>query len=152
MKNIETVANAVLLMDKQLREELFIKDGKVQMKKLWENTYIKKQLDKRNSGGAFTVSDHIRGMVYSMLTSGAAWNRLEPYIDIDTGRIPVVDEIFCQYDVNALLNADPAALVNKVKEHRLGTQYINNQINALVSVNIGNLLSLEKEYGSVDNF
>lgn len=152
MKNIETVANAVLLMDKQLREELFIKDGKVQMKKLWENTYIKKQLDKRNSGGAFTVSDHIRGMVYSMLTSGAAWNRLEPYIDIDTGRIPVVDEIFCQYDVNALLNADPAALVNKVKEHRLGTQYIKKQINALVSVNIGNLLSLEKEYGSVDNF
>ncbi len=152
MKNIETVANAVLLMDKQLREELFIKDGKVQMKKLWENTYIKKQLDKRNSGGAFTVSDHIRGMVYSMLTSGAAWNRLEPYIDIDTGRIPVVDEIFCQYDVNALLNADPAALVNKVKEHRLGTQYLKNQINALVSVNIGNLLSLEKEYGSVDNF
>ena len=152
MKNIETVANAVLLMDKQLREELFIKDGKVQTKKLWENTYTKKQLDKRNSGGAFTVSDHIRGMVYSMLTSGAAWNRLEPYIDIDTGRIPVVDEIFCQYDVNALLNADPAALVNKVKEHRLGTQYIKNQINALVSVNIGNLLSLEKEYGSVDNF
>ena len=152
MKNTETVANAVLLMDKQLREELFIKDGKDQMKKLWENTYIKKQLDKRNSGGAFTVSDHIRGMVYSMLTSGAAWNRLEPYIDIDTGRISVVDEIFCQYDVNALLNADPAALVNKVKEHRLGTQYIKNQINALVSVNIGNLLSLEKEYGSVDNF
>lgn len=152
MKNIETVANAVLLMDKQLREELFIKDGKVQTKKLWENTYIKKQLDKRNSGGAFTVSDHIRGMVYSMLTSGAAWNRLEPYIDIDTGRIPVVDEIFCQYDVNALLNADPAALVNKVKERRLGTQYIKKQINALVSVNIGNSLSLEKEYGSVDNF
>lgn len=152
MKNIETVANAVFLMDKQLREELFIKDGKVQMKKLWENTYIKKQLDKRNSGGAFTVSDHIRGMVYSMLTSGAAWNRLEPYIDINTGRIPVVDEIFCQYDVNALLNADPAALVNKVKERRLGTQYIKKQINALVSVNIGNLLSLEKEYGSVDNF
>ena len=36
MKNIDKVANAVLLMDKQLREELLIKDGTVQAKKLWE--------------------------------------------------------------------------------------------------------------------
>lgn len=152
MKNTETVANAVLLMDKQLLEELFIKDGKVQTKKLWENTYIKKQLDKRNSGGAFTVSDHIRGMVYSMLTSGAAWNRLEPHIDTATGQIPVIDEIFCQYDVTALLSADPAVLVGQVKEHRLGTQYLTNQINALIGVNIGKLLAIKKEYGSVDHF
>ncbi len=152
MKDMETVANAVLLMDKQLRGELFIRDGKIQTKKLWENTYIKKQLDKRRDGGAFTVSDHIRGMVYSMLTSGAAWNRLEPHIDTATGQIPVIDEIFCQYDVTALLSADPAVLVGQVKEHRLGTQYLTNQINALVGVNIGKLLAIEKEYGSVDNF
>lgn len=150
--NITQMAEAVRRMDEHLRTELFIKDGKVQAKKLWEHTFIKHQIDKRNQGGVFTVSDHIRAMVYSMLTSGASWNRVEPNTDIDTGRIPLIDEIFCQYDVNALLNADPAALVNKVKEHRLGTQYIKNQINALVSVNIGNLLSLEKEYGSVDNF
>ena len=46
MKNIDKVANSVLLMDKQLLEELMIKDGTVQAKKLWENTYIKKQIDK----------------------------------------------------------------------------------------------------------
>lgn len=152
MKDMETVANAVLLMDKQLRGELFIRDGKIQTKKLWENTYIKKQLDKRRDGGAFTVSDHIRGMVYSMLTSGAAWNRLEPHIDTATGQIPIIDDIFYQYDVTALLSADPAVLVGQVKEHRLGTQYLTNQINALVGVNIGKLLAIEKEYGSVDNF
>ena len=152
MKDMETVANAVLLMDKQLREELFIRDGKIQTKKLWENTYIKKQLDKRRDGGDFTVSDHIRGMVYSMLTSGAAWNRLEPHIDTATGQIPVIDDIFYQYDVNALLNAAPAVLVGRVKEHRLGTQYLTNQISALIGVNIGKLLAIEKEYGSVDHF
>ena len=152
MKYMETVANAVLLMDKQLREELFIRDGKIQTKKLWENTYIKKQLDKRKGGGAFPVGDHIRGMVYSMLTSGAAWNRLEPHIDTATGQIPVIDDIFYQYDVNALLSVDPAVLVGRVKEHRLGTQYLTNQINALIGVNIGKLLAIEKEYGSVDNF
>lgn len=152
MKDIETVANAVLLMDKQLRGELFIRDGKIQTKKLWENTYIKKQLDKRKSGGEFTVSEHIRGMVYSMLTSGAAWNRLEPHIDMATGQIPIIDDIFYQYDADALQIADPAALVGRVMEYRLGTPYLTKQINALAGVNIGKLLSIEKEYGGVDDF
>lgn len=152
MKDMETVANAVLLMDKQLRGELFIRDGKIQTKKLWENTYIKKQLDKRRDGGAFTVSDHIRGMVYSMLTSGAAWNRLEPHIDIATGQIPIIDDIFYQYDVTALQSADLTKLCEKVKAQKLGTQYLKNQTEALVKENIGKLLSIKEKYGSVDNF
>ena len=152
MNNIETVANAVLRMDKQLREELLIKDGTAQAKKLWENTYIKKQIDKRANGGTFTVSDHIRAMVYSMLTSGASWNRIEPHIDIDTGRILLIDEIFYQYDIDTLLCADPIELADKVKAHTLGTQYIKNQMKALIEVNIRQMLSFEKEYGSIDNF
>ena len=152
MKNIDKVANAVLLMDKQLREELLIKDGTVQAKKLWENTYIKKQIDKRENGGTFTVSDHICAMVYSMLTSGASWSRVEPSLDIETGRIKLIDEIFCLYDVDTLLNTDPIILVDKVKEQTLGTQYIKNQMVALIGTNIGKMLSLEKEYGSIDNF
>ncbi len=63
MIDTKTVANSVLQMDKQLRESLFIKDGEPQAKKLWENTYIKKQLARRKNGGIFTVSDHIREMV-----------------------------------------------------------------------------------------
>ena len=102
MKNIDKVANSVLLMDKQLLEELMIKDGTVQAKKLWENTYIKKQIDKRENGGTFTIQDHIRAMVYSMLTSGAPWNRVEPSIDIETGRVLLIDEIFYQYDIDIL--------------------------------------------------
>ena len=152
MKDMKTVANAVLLMDKQLREELFIRDGKIQTKKLWENTYIKKQLDKRKGGGAFPVGDHIRGMVYSMLTSGAAWNRLEPHIDTATGQIPVIDDIFYQYDVTALQSADLTKLCEKVKAQKLGTQYLKNQTEALVKENIGKLLSIKEKYGSVDNF
>lgn len=152
MKNIDKVANSVLLMDKQLLEELMIKDGTVQAKKLWENTYIKKQIDKRENGGTFTIQDHIRAMVYSMLTSGAPWNRVEPSIDIETGRVLLIDEIFYQYDIDTLLNTDPMYLVERVKQHKLGTQYIKNQMVALIGTNIGKMLSLEKEYGSIDNF
>lgn len=152
MIDTKTVANPVLQMDKQMRESLFIKNGEPQVKKLWENTYIKKQLDRRKNGGTFTVSDHIRGMVYSMLTSGAAWNRLEPHIDIATGQIPIIDDIFYQYDVTALQSADPTELCEKVKALKLGTQYLKNQTEALVKENIGKLLSIQEKYGSVDNF
>lgn len=152
MENIENVAKSVLLMDKQLREELLVKDGKVQNKKLWEHTHIKKQIDRRKSGDTFTVTDHIRAMVYSMLTSGAPWNRLEPYIDIETGRIWIIDEIFYQYDVDKLLSTDPSELVGQITAQTLGAPYIKNQMNALINANIENLLALEKEYGSTDNF
>lgn len=151
MKDIENAVRAVPKMDKQLRECLFADNGEPQVKKLWENTYIKKQTDKRADGGTFTVEEHIRGMVYSMLTSGAPWNRIEPYIDPKTGRIQIIDEIFCQYDTDALLHTDPAELCEKIKENKLGTQYIKKQMNALVHANIGKLLDMQKEYGSVDN-
>lgn len=152
MKNIENTAKSVLLMDKQLRNELLIKDGILQAKKLWENTYIKKQIDKRRNGGTFTVRDHICAMVYSMLTSGAPWNRVEPHIDIQTGRIAILDEIFYQYDVDKLLSAAPAEFVSKITAQELGTPYLKKQMYALANVNIEKLLTLEKEYGSVDNF
>lgn len=152
MNNIDIVSNAVLLMDKQLREELLIKGGTVQIKKLWENTYIKKQIEKRENGGKFNVSDHIRAMVYSMLTSGASWNRLEPHIDIETGRILLVDKMFSQYDSDTLIKSNPSTLADRLKEYKLGTQFIDKQMQALVGTNIKKLLSLEKEYGSIDKF
>ena len=152
MISIETTANSVLPMDRQLRENLLIKNGKPQKKKLWENTYIKKQIDKRSNGGAFTVGDHIRGMVYSMLTSGASWNRLEPHIDIETGQIPIIDDIFYQYDISSLQNADPTELRNRIKEYKLGTPYLKKQTEAIIKVNIGNLLLINEKYGSIDNF
>lgn len=152
MNSIDKVATAVRLMDKHLREELLIKDGVLQSKKLWENTYIKKQIDKRMNSSTFTIQDHIRAMVYSMLSSGASWKRVEPGIDINTGRITHIDEILCQYDVDTLLNSDPMMLVEKIKRQTLGTQYTKNQMYALIEHNIPQMLSLEKEYGSIDNF
>ena len=121
MKNIEAAANAVQRMDRHLRTELLLKDGTVPPQKLWENTYIKKQIDRRKSGGTFTLNDHVRGMVYSMITSGAPWSRLEDSIDMATGQIASIDEIFFQYDIDTLKNTDPAYLVERLLAQKLGT-------------------------------
>lgn len=152
MKNIERTAEFVLLMDKQLKNELFVVNGEVQRKKLWGNTYIKHQLDRRTAGDEFSTGDHIRAMVYSLLSSGAQWSRLEPYIDINTGEISVIDDLFCQYDIEKLLVCDPEEISDKILSYKLGSPYTRKQMNALIKVNIRKLLSLERQYGSVDDF
>ncbi len=152
MKNIKQTAEAVLQMDTYLRGKIAETDDPKAQAMLWKNTYIKKQIDKREQGGIFTVSDHIRAMVYSMLTSGASWVRVLDNTDIATGQIPIVDEIFYQYNADTLLKTDPNKLKNDLLSQTLGTQYIENQMNALVNVNIGKLIAYDTEYGSIDNF
>ena len=91
-------------------------------------------------------------MVYSMLSSGAAWERLEKGIDPATGRILAIDKIFCQYEPKALLKSAPGKLYKSVKELHYTSQYTANQIAAIINVNILFFQSLDKQYGSIDNF
>ncbi|MDE7361108.1 MAG: hypothetical protein K2N38_04170 [Oscillospiraceae bacterium] len=143
--NMKEVCQSIELMEKYLREKL-------REKQLWENTYICKQIEKRNNGGTFTISDHIQAMVYSMLSSGAPWERLEKDIDPITGGIPTIDKIFCQYDYKALLKADTDKLYNSVKALHYTSQYTRQQIKALIEVNIKIFQRLENQYESIDNF
>ncbi len=149
---IKNAAKAALAMENHLRNDLLKKNGKLQEKKLWENTFIKHQIDRRKQGGTFSIADHIRAMVYSMLSSGSTWERIEPSIKIDTGEISLIDEIFFNYDIDTLLNISPADIIEKISSHKLGTQSINKQVNAIISANIPKLSAIENQYGSIDNF
>lgn len=149
-KSIKSAAETVLRMDEQLRNDLFIKDGVLQEKKLWENTHIKHQINRRNNGESFSINDHIRAMVYSMLSSGIKWERVEKGIDIKTGRIISIDEIFHNYDIDYLLQCDPDILADEIKNLGCAGQSTRKQMKALVSQNITKLISLEQEYGSID--
>ncbi len=149
---IKNAAKTVLAMDSHLRNDLLKKDGKLQTKKHWENTFIKHQIDRRKQGDTFSVEDHIRAMVYSMLSSGISWQRVESGIDNDTGKIIPIDEIFCQYDVKALLHSTPEELRDKIKELRCASLQTLAQMKALLEDNIPKLLAIEKQHGSIDNF
>lgn len=145
-KAIQSAATAIERMDKQLRSEFLRGD------KLWKNTFIKRQIDKRNSGGVFSTCDHIRAMVYSMLSSGIVWDRVAPYIDETTKRLAPIDEAFFQYDPQRLLQCAPEQLSEKIQTLRCGSQYTAKQMQALIHVNIPKLLEIEGRYGSVDKF
>lgn len=145
-------ATAVQRMDEHLRNSLLQKDGQTQLDKLWENTYIKRQIDRRQAGGEFSTSDHIRAMVYSMLSSGIEWDRVSAYVDKATKQLAPVDEIFCQYDPERLLQCDPAQLRDEVKKLHCASQYTMKQMEALIHINVPKLIQFEQEHGSVDAF
>jgi thermostable 8-oxoguanine DNA glycosylase len=139
-------------MDNQLRTELFKKDSDFEKRKLWENTYIKHQIDKRKAGKPFTVSDHIHGMVYSMISSGTKWETVVRDMDEVTGQILPVDKILHNYSPEWLLNCSPEQLSKELSNLHYGCRFIKRQVEALIQTNIPNLLRLEQQYGTVDNY
>lgn len=148
--DIKAVSQAVLRMDSYLRKKYAEEDTP---KKLWENTYIYHQLEKRKAKGIFTVSDHIHAMVYSMLSSGMSWERVEAGIDIKTGKIFPIDELFHDYDPEYILSCDPKELRNIIKEeHHLATFSTKKQMEAIIVPNIRKLQELDRQYNGIDNY
>lgn len=141
-------ADLVFAMEEQLKNDI-LKDAPY---KWWDNNFIKMQIEKRNKGKTFTLKDHIRAMVYSMLSSGSSWDRISRDTDPDTKCIIPIDKVFCDYDIEQLLSQTPEQLKEAVKNIGCGTLSTRKQMEALLSANIPKLLKLEKEYGTVDTY
>lgn len=77
---IERTAGIIDRMDSILR-------SKLTKKQCFENIYIAKQIQRRQQGDSFTLEDHIRAMIYAMMSSDIPWKRLEGEIDENTARI-----------------------------------------------------------------
>lgn len=142
---IARTAESVQIMGEYLKTVL---NGK----KLWENTHVKKQIEKREQGKHFTISDHIRGMVYAMLSSGISWERVEKDIDESTGRILSIDKIFQNYDTDILLSCSVETLKEEIKVQRLAGISTNNQLKGLIPDNIRKLKQWEDTFGSIDSY
>lgn len=152
MDNITAAAEAVLKMDHQLRDKLLWKDGVLQEKKVWDNTFIQHQAQRRRNGATFTLVDHLRAMVYSMLSAGITWERVESGIDLTTGRLLPIDEAFHDYDPNYLVYCDPAALRDRIRALHCASQYTMKQMTALLDVNLPKLKAWEQKCGSIDAY
>lgn len=140
-------SDVICQMDKHLRSIL-----QNNTSKLWENTFIKKQIDKRNNKETFSLNDHIQAMVYSMLSSGTVWSRITKETDMEVASINSVDTIFYNYNPTELLRSSPEQLRDELKKIHCASQYTLKQMNALISVNIPKLQEYEKQYGLIDNY
>lgn len=141
--NNKTTVNTIASMEKYLNHTL-------PDTKLWACSFIKKQIDKREQKQLFTIEDHIRGMVYSMLSSGAKWDRVVSGIDNTTGRITPIDELFHNYDIEYILSCSSEFLTDRIKEICGATQSTRKQMDALIHTNIPLLNNINTKYENID--
>ena len=137
-------------MDSNLRKNLQTEIGFIHEEKLWENTYIKHQMERRKNGGDFSVEMHIRGMVYAMFGSKISWKCIKQSFDTKTGIMHPVDDIFHNYNTENLLKCDTDKLADDLKEIGCKGKRVHNLLDALIEYNIPKLLEFEEKYGSID--
>jgi len=117
----------------------------------WQSTLIYHQILNRKNGIEFDISDHIRGIVYAMLSSNSRWCRMIEDLDCSTGRYYYIETVFNSFDPDYLVKADSKDLVKKLREKKYGNLSIKDQLSVL-SDNISLLKNIQLEHGSVDKY
>ena len=105
---------------------------------------INNQINERNEGKEFSFREHIRALIYSMLTSRTKWHRIEPHL-------AEIDVLFFEYSPAILKSTAGEYFADTLFKLKCGNISTRSQMNVL-SYNIDILESIEKEYGSVDLF
>jgi len=96
---------------------------------------VKRRID----GKGFTVQEHIKGLVYSLLSRQRVWKSLVPHFY-------KIDNIFYFYAPEKLINADPERLIEKIVEIKCGNMIIEKQMKALS----GNIKILKKLHSVIE--
>jgi endonuclease III len=116
----------------------------LESKGLGYDTSLTAEIEKRKAGKHYLIQDHIRGMVYSMLTNQTKWYRVEPYL-------PEIDKLFYDYDPEKILAAEPEYFCQGILNLKCGNMSTKAQMEAL-SGNIQVFQRVEEEFGNIDAF
>ncbi len=128
--------NAIILseIEKMLRER------RITLESLTHLTWI----EQRACGKHFSMSEHIRALIYSLLSNNRPWKQIEANIER-------IDKIFFEYDKDKILATDADVFVDKLQAIKCGNRNIKNQMNSL-HTNIRKLERIENEFGTLDHF
>ena len=113
-------------------------------KGLGYNTTLTKEIELRKNGKQYTFRDHIRAMVYSMLSNQTKWHRIH-------SQLPKIDKIFFDYDSDRIIAEKPDKFCNQLFDLKCGNVSTAAQMKAL-AYNISIFRNIEKEYGNIDAF
>jgi len=100
--------------------------------------------EERASGKLFTLAEHVRGLVLSLLSNQRPWGPIAK-------NLARIKEIFFGFDPDALLAENPDCLVQAIRSIRCGNRQIRAQMLAL-RTNIEILERIAQDYGNVDRF
>ena len=136
MENINRAAEAIRLMDEYSRK-MNPPD------KLWGDHFAE-SINKRNGGIPFTLRDHVRAMVYSMLSAERPWL-------VIAEKENQINEIFYDFYPDRIMAESFENFVDKIRKINCGNRRIRFQMKALKN-NIEKLKSFEQCCGSVDEY
>ena len=98
----------------------------------------------RQNGKVFSLNEHIKAMIYSLLTNQTVWNRIVPFL-------PSIDKIFHDYDPEYIKEHDPEDFAEELFYYKCGNMSTRKQMKALRG-NIETFERIEQEYGSLDKY
>ena len=101
-------------------------------------------IEERKNGKLFAMRDHIRAMVYALLTNQTVWSRIQPLL-------PSIDRIFNDYDAEYIKAQDPDNLAEELFYLKCGNMSTRKQMRALRG-NIEVFERIQDEYGAVDKY
>ena len=98
----------------------------------------------RKNGKEFTFEEHLRGLVYSLLTNQRKWSDVEP-------KLPQIDRLFFNFDIDEIKKKDGAYFERGIRELRCGNISIKSQMASLHD-NIRTMERIASDYNSLDIF
>lgn len=105
---------------------------------------ILQAVEDRKNGKKFSFSEHLRGLIFSLLSSQRDWSAIHK-------NRQYIEKIFFYFDKNKIKNCDYKYFISSLKGRSLGNRAISKQMETL-NYNISVLEEIENEYGSLDDF
>lgn len=100
--------------------------------------------ERRRRGEAFTLRDHVRGLVLAQLSNQRPWRPVAE-------RLSEIDCLFQQFDPEFLKQANPRVLEEGLLALRCGNRSLRRQMASLAG-NIAVMEAIAHEFGSLDHF
>lgn len=100
--------------------------------------------ERRLQGKQFTLQDHVRGLILSLLSNQRRWHQIADHLC-------KIDQIFFHYDAERIKETDPNQFEAALRNIHCGNRNTRRQMRDLRR-NIKTFDRIIAEYGSLDNF
>ena len=116
----------------------------LEQKGLLYDSYMMREINLRREGKTYTIGDHVKVLIYSMLSAQTKWYRIQEHLT-------EIDKLFYNYNPTFIMAADPSRFVQGLFDLKCGNRSTKKQMYAL-NDNIQNFQRIQDEYGSIDGF
>lgn len=103
-----------------------------------------KEYNLRNNGKIYDINEHCKALILSKISNRQKWYRIEEKMD-------TIQKIFFDYDCNKILNVKESYFIEQIKKIKCGSQ-VTDRVFSNLHQNIQVLLTIEKNYGSIDSY